>query len=107
MGVPRVNHIEGQFARIDAFLACGDHDARDRRQFADALRQHAWTLMEARPQHEHSYELALVDIALITAIADFENDHTADSVNALRERLREFHGAVASANAPADFAKAA
>ena len=99
-------YVEAQFARIDAFLAYAEHDARGRRQLASALREHAWTLMEARPEHRHSFEVALTDLALITAIAAFEDDHSAESVNALREHLRAFHGAVA-AHHSSDLAAAA
>ena len=107
MGVLRVNYVEAQFARIDAFLAYADCDAASRSQLAGALREHAWTLMEARPQHRHSFDLALIDLALIAAIAAFEDDHSPESVNALRERLGEFHAAVVPAHDPVHLAAAA
>ena len=102
-----MENLQDQLRRLGSFLAYADHDARNRAKVAGTVRQHAWSLMEARPRHKHSLELAIVDMDLLTAITVYETDDSAHSVYELRNRLREFHGAVAVTHHESELAAAA
>lgn len=88
--------VEAQLCYLDELLAHAVHDARTRSTVAATLRTHARQVIADRASSAYSLELALSDIDLVTALTEYELDDTEESVQALREQLRQFHAAILS-----------
>jgi hypothetical protein len=93
-----VYHVEAQLELLDRFLAHAVHDKPARALIAGKLSAHTRNVVDDL-LHVYSAELAVAEISLITAIMAYELDGTEQSLDALRERLREFHVAVSAARA--------